>query len=46
MGKNKQMNIRINENDKKLLEKDAKEEQRSTSNLLIWCWKRWRKNKE
>jgi len=45
MGKDKQMNFRISKEDKKLLEKDAKEQQRSVSNMLIWCWKQWRKGK-
>ena len=45
MEKNKQLNIRISDKDKKLLEKDAKEEQRSISNLLLWCWRQWRKSK-
>jgi uncharacterized protein (DUF1778 family) len=45
MGKDKQLNIRLSVEDKKLLEKDAKEEQRSISNLLVWCWRQWRKSK-
>ena len=45
MGKGKQINIRIGEEEKKQLEKDAKEEHRTVSNLLLWCWKQWRKTK-
>jgi uncharacterized protein (DUF1778 family) len=45
MGKNKMVALRMSEEDKKLLEKDAKGEQRNISNLLIWCWKQWRKTK-
>jgi uncharacterized protein (DUF1778 family) len=46
MKKNKVINIRVSEEEKRLLEKDAKEEARSVSNLLLWCWKEWRKNKK
>lgn len=42
MVKNKCLNIRLTEQEKKLLEIDAKKEARSVSNLLIWCWKEWR----
>ena len=45
MAKDKQINIRFSVEDKKLIEKDAKDQQRSISNLLIWCWKEWRKTK-
>jgi uncharacterized protein (DUF1778 family) len=44
MEKNKVVSVRISEEEKKLLEKDAKEEERNVSNLLIWCWKKWRKS--
>jgi len=46
MGKNKVISVRISDEDKKLLEKDAKDEQRNISNLLLWCWKQWRKSKK
>lgn len=46
MKKRTQINLRISKEDKKLLEKDANEEQRTVSNLLLWCWKNWRKNKQ
>ena len=42
MGKNKLIALRVSEQEKKLLEQDAKKEQRSVSNLLLWCWKQWR----
>jgi len=45
MTKSKQLNIRVNEEDKKLLKKDSKGEQRTAGNLLLWCWKKWRKSK-
>ncbi|MGD9015292.1 MAG: hypothetical protein PVI33_04650 [Candidatus Omnitrophota bacterium] len=44
--KEKQLNIRISQKDKKFLEKDAEGVQRSVSNLLLWCWKQWRKTKK
>ena len=46
MAKKKQFNFRMSVEDRKLLEKDAKKEDRSISSLLIWCWKRWRKSKK
>lgn len=45
MAKGKQINLRIDDKDKKLLEEDAKRESRSISNLLLWCWKQWRGKK-
>jgi uncharacterized protein (DUF1778 family) len=45
MMKGKQINFRISEKEKKLLEEDAKKEERSVSNLLLWCWKQWRNKK-
>lgn len=45
MGKDKVVTMRMSDEERKLLEKDAKEEQRSISNLLMWCWKEWRKSK-
>ncbi|MCM8784255.1 MAG: hypothetical protein NC818_05735 [Candidatus Omnitrophica bacterium] len=42
MVKKKQINLRISEQDKKMLEQDAEKEERSISNLLLWCWKQWR----
>jgi len=44
MDKDKQINIRVSKQDKKQLEQDAKQEQRSISNLLLWCWKKWRED--
>lgn len=46
MKKGKMLNIRLSEEEKKLLEKDAKDEKRSVSNLLLWCWEQWRKWKK
>ncbi len=46
MGKENFVSIRISKEDKKLLEKDARDEQRPASNLLIYCWKQWRKGKK
>ena len=46
MGMEERLNLRINEKDKKLLEKDANDEQRTVSNLLLWCWKKWRKQEK
>ncbi|MDP2924159.1 MAG: hypothetical protein Q8O30_10655 [Candidatus Omnitrophota bacterium] len=46
MEKGKFVSIRISEEDKKLLDKDAKEESRTVSNLLIHLWRQWRKSKE
>lgn len=45
MGKEGFVSIRVSKADKKLIEKDAKDEQRTISNLLIYCWKQWRKSK-
>ncbi|MFH1309063.1 MAG: hypothetical protein ABIH85_00095 [Candidatus Omnitrophota bacterium] len=45
MTKRSQINLRIKPEEKKLLEKDAKQEQRTISNLLLWCWKKWRDKK-
>jgi uncharacterized protein (DUF1778 family) len=46
MTKDKVLSVRMSEKDKRLLEKDAKEEERNMSNFLIWCWKEWRKKKK
>ncbi len=43
MDKRTQINLRISPADKKQIEKDAKDQQRTVSNLLLWCWKEWRK---
>jgi len=45
MVKDKLINIRMSKEEKKMLEKDSKYQQRSVSNLLLWCWKEWRKSK-
>ena len=46
MEKNKMLIIRINEKEKNQLEKDAKSEQRTISNFILWLWKQWRKDKK
>ena len=46
MSKEKQVNIRLTEEERKQLEKDARDEQRNISNLLLWCWKEWHKTKK
>lgn len=46
MSKTKTMSIRVTDEEKKLLEQDAKKENRSISNLVIWCWKQWREAKK
>jgi uncharacterized protein (DUF1778 family) len=45
MAKGKTVSLRMNEEERKQLEQDAKKEQRSVSNLLLWCWKQWRGKK-
>jgi DNA-directed RNA polymerase subunit L len=45
VSKDKQVNIRVSSEDKKLLEKDAREEDRTIGSLLLWCWKLWRQGK-
>ena len=45
MAKNQQINIRLAEEEKRQLENDAQEQERTISNLLLWCWKEWRKSK-
>ena len=46
MSKDKIVSIRMREEERKQLERDAKKEQRNVSNLLLWCWKQWRNNKK
>ncbi len=46
MGKDKTVSLRMSEEERKQLEQDAKKEQRSVSNLLLWCWKQWRGKKK
>jgi uncharacterized protein (DUF1778 family) len=46
MGKDKVVTMRMSEEDRKALEKDAKDEQRSISNFLMYCWKQWKKVKK
>jgi uncharacterized protein (DUF1778 family) len=46
MAKDDQISIRLTAEEKKLLEQDAEKEQRSISNLLLWCWKHWRVSKK
>jgi len=45
MAKDEQINVRMTAEEKKQLQKDAEGEQRTVSNLLLWCWKEWRKSK-
>ena len=45
MGKDKVVTMRLSEEDRRLLEKDAEKEQRSISNMLLYCWKEWRKKR-
>ncbi len=45
MAKDEQLNIRMTKEEKKQLQKDAKEQHRTVSNLLLWVWKQWRDNK-
>jgi hypothetical protein len=45
MGKEEHVHFRISREEKKKLEKDAKKEERTISNLLLWCWKQWRSAK-
>lgn len=42
MAKEQQINIRMTEEEKKQLQKDARDQERTVSNLLLWCWKQWR----
>jgi len=46
MAKDQQINIRMSKEEKRQLEGDAKKEQRSVSNFLLWCWKIQRKSKK
>lgn len=46
MKKDERLNIRLLPDEKSLLEQDAKAEQRSVSNFLLWCWKQWREAKK
>ena len=46
MDKDSMISLRLSKKDKELLEKDAKEQERSTGNLLLWCWKQWRKKQK
>jgi len=45
MSKDKIVSIRMKREDYKILEEDAKKEERTVSNLLLWCWKQWRGKK-
>ena len=40
------VSLRISDEDKRLLEKDAMAEERTISNLLLWSWKQWRSFKK
>ena len=46
MSKDQFVSIRLTDKDRKLLESDAKKEERPISNLLLWCWKKWRETKK
>ena len=46
MSKDEFISVRLNNKEKKLLEEDAKEQDRSVSNFILWCWKQWRSKKE
>ena len=43
MAKDEMLSLRLSKEDKKHLEKDARDEDRSVGNMLLWCWKKWRK---
>ncbi len=45
MSRDEQINIRLTQDEKKQIQKDAQEQERTASNLLLWCWKEWRKSK-
>ena len=46
MAKDEQINIRMTKQEKEQLEKDAKSQHRTVSNLLLWCWQEWRESKK
>ena len=46
MAKEEQVNIRMTAEEKRQLQKDAEEQQRTATNLLLWCWKQWRATKK
>jgi len=46
MPKRQQLNLRISDEEKQMIEEDARNEARSVSNLLLWCWKQWRSTKK
>ena len=46
MPKEEQVNIRLTQEEKRQLQNDATEQQRTASNLLLWCWKQWREAKK
>ncbi len=46
MSRDEQVNIRLTEEEKKQIQKDAEEQGRTLSNLLMWCWKQWRASKK
>ena len=46
MAKEEVVHVRVSTEEKKLIEQDAQEQDRTVSNFLLWCWKQWRKEKE
>lgn len=42
MERDERINLRVRKQDKELLEQDAREEERTITSLLLWCWKQWR----
>jgi len=46
MSKDKIVSIRMKREEYKILEEDAKKQERRVSNLLLWCWKLWRGKKK
>ena len=46
MRKEERVEFRMTKEEKRLLEADAKKEERTISNLLLWCWKQWRGGKK
>jgi len=43
--KDKIVSIRMKRKDFRLLEEDARKQQRSVSNLFVWLWTQWREKK-
>ncbi|MCB9756974.1 MAG: hypothetical protein H6753_00965 [Candidatus Omnitrophica bacterium] len=45
MPREEQVNVRLTKEEKKQIQKDAEDQGRTVSNLLLWCWKEWQKSK-